>query len=162
MTEPDNKQPARLTSSSIAAMRDKLDADRETPLVQLKCDVLRSLVDEVQESRKFFAPKSGGCNKPMVHIAGHPIRVGNFCRQLCAFCGFALIDDDLSEIAVPEGQSAEPHSWPIGGLVMVDGNGKWVVDHEDGADLPDPNCVFPTTPLAGTPAPKKSALKLVR
>lgn len=38
--------------------------------------------------------------KPVVHIAGEPIRCGTIGRQLCAFCGAKLYDQDLRNLSV--------------------------------------------------------------
>jgi hypothetical protein len=88
--------------------------------------------------------------QPVIHIAGPHIQVGPQLRQRCAWCGGLLIDYNLALIAVsiPEGKTEEtmtdeerrPGTWQPGGLVAVDGNAQWTVEHEDGAELPDGAC----------------------
>lgn len=75
----------------------------------------------------------------MIHFAGHPVRVGRFARQRCAWCGAILEDLDLSLVMVPEGQEG-PAPWTPGDLIEVEGNGRSVVGHEDGGQLPDGTC----------------------
>ena len=78
-----------------------------------------------------------------MHIAGNDLRVGNLLRQRCAWCGAVLVDYDLERIAVPDGQDPTPATWPIGGLVLVDGNMTTVVavaEHMDGTQLPSNAC----------------------
>lgn len=76
----------------------------------------------------------------IVHIAGSDVQVGCRLRQRCAWCGATLVDYDLMCIAVPEGQDPRPATWGVGLLVEVDGSVSFVVEHEDGADLPDNAC----------------------
>lgn len=76
----------------------------------------------------------------MIHIAGLDVQVGNQLRQRCSWCGACLIDLDLTRIAVPEGQDPRPGTWPIGGLVSDDRGVAFVVEHEDGDQLPDGCC----------------------
>jgi len=76
----------------------------------------------------------------MIHIAGPDITIGPLLRQRCAWCGTTLVDYNLDRVAVPVGQGPRPATWPIGGLVELDGNASWTVDHQDGAQLPDGAC----------------------
>ena len=76
----------------------------------------------------------------VIHIAGAQVQIGPLLRQRCSWCGAMLCDYDLTRIAVPEGQDPRPGMWGQGDLVAVDGNASWVVDHEDGAELPDGAC----------------------
>lgn len=76
----------------------------------------------------------------ITHIAGAHVRVGSRLRQRCSWCGTALCDYDLERIAVPEGQDPRPAMWETGRLVAVDGNASWMLEHEDGADLPGNAC----------------------
>lgn len=78
----------------------------------------------------------------VIHIAGPQVRVGDHLRQRCAWCGAALIDYDLTRIAVPEGQDPTPATWPGGELVAVDGRVSYVVEHADGDDLPEGSCAL--------------------
>lgn len=81
----------------------------------------------------------------VVHIAGPDVTIGSRLRQRCAWCGEVLWDHDLDRIAVPvdqlddDGGFCPPLMLP-GALVLVDGNMKAVVPHEDGAQLPDNAC----------------------
>ncbi|MEU4804342.1 hypothetical protein [Actinosynnema sp. NPDC023587] len=63
----------------------------------------------------------------VVHIAGNDVRVDHLLRQRCSWCGLTLVDYDLTRVAVPEGHDPTPATWPVGGLVLVDGNMKATV-----------------------------------
>jgi hypothetical protein len=45
-----------------------------------------------------------------VHVAAQPIRVGSLHRQLCAWCGYRLVDDDTDLMVSPDGPVA-PLAW---------------------------------------------------
>jgi hypothetical protein len=75
------------------------------------------------------------------HIAGIDVQVGSHLRQRCSWCGDVLVDYALDRIAVPVGQDPRPATWPIGGLVDVDGNWSAVIPHADGEQLPANACV---------------------
>lgn len=77
----------------------------------------------------------------ITHIAGLDVQVGRYLRQRCAWCGAVLSDYDLANVAVLEGHNPRPAMWGVGELVALDGNASWVVDHEDGAELPANACV---------------------
>ncbi|PRY35371.1 hypothetical protein CLV43_114289 [Umezawaea tangerina] len=66
----------------------------------------------------------------VVHIAGMVVLIGPLVRQRCSWCGAVLVDVDKTLIAVPVGQDPTPPTWPIGGLVEIDGNMTSVVDGE--------------------------------
>lgn len=76
----------------------------------------------------------------IIHIACVQVQVGSRLRQRCSWCGAVLCDYDLERIAVPEGQDPTPAMWQPGVLVAVDGNASYVVEHENGADLPPEAC----------------------
>jgi len=76
----------------------------------------------------------------ITHIAGLDVQVGRFLRQRCAWCGAVLSDYDLALVAVLEGQNPRPAMWTVGALVAIDGAAAWVVEHEDGAELPADAC----------------------
>lgn len=78
----------------------------------------------------------------ITHIAGLDVQVGPYLRQRCAWCGAVLSDYDLTRVAVPEGQNPRPAMWEVSVLVAVDGIASWVVEHEDGADLPENACAL--------------------
>jgi hypothetical protein len=82
----------------------------------------------------------------VVHIAGLDVQIGQLLRQRCGWCAEILVDYDLDRTAVPEGQPGRPATWPVGGLVLVDGGVKVEVRHTAGDQLPPNTCV-------GLPAP---------
>jgi hypothetical protein len=51
-----------------------------------------------------------------------------------------LCDYDLERVAVPAGQDPRPALWETGTLVAVNGNVSWVVEHEDGDEIPGSAC----------------------
>lgn len=86
----------------------------------------------------------------LVHIAGPDIQVGPRLRQRCAWCGALIVDYNLARTLSPCGEACRvsgcrpehhrPATWPVGGLVEVDGGASWTVPHEDGAELPANAC----------------------
>jgi hypothetical protein len=62
-----------------------------------------------------------------IHIAGTPIRVGSKFRQLCAWCGHRLIDDDLGLMMVGPTADGSPGPGPmafeVGALVEIEERG---------------------------------------
>jgi hypothetical protein len=76
----------------------------------------------------------------ITHIAGAQVQVGSRLRQRCSWCGAVLCDYDLVRIAVPEGQDPTPGMWQPGALVRVEGPASFIVEHEDGAELPADAC----------------------
>ena len=82
----------------------------------------------------------------IVHIAGKEIYVGSQLRQRCGWCGAVLIDDDVCRTMVlVDAEHTRPGpipTWPKGELVAVQGGASWVVEHEDGADLPLEACAM--------------------
>lgn len=77
----------------------------------------------------------------VVHIAGMTVTINDRMRQRCAWCGALLINYDLANIAVPVTQAdTSPASWPVGDLVLIDGNMAALVPHVDGAALPEAAC----------------------
>lgn len=64
--------------------------------------------------------------KQVIHIAGTPIAIGSVHRQLCAWCGATLIDDDLSRMMVAPGCDAAAKPFEVGALVRVAGNARIV------------------------------------
>lgn len=81
----------------------------------------------------------------VVHIAGQQIDIGGrYLRQRCAWCGYILIDYDLTMVAVavePGEEPKPPAMWTTGALVLVDGPMSTTVDHKDGDKLPATSCV---------------------
>jgi hypothetical protein len=77
----------------------------------------------------------------IVHIAAQPVVIGSHHRQRCAWCG-AVIDDIYLGRLAPEIADADftIPTWPIGELIGVDGAATYVIDHEDGADVPPTSC----------------------
>ena len=80
----------------------------------------------------------------VIHIAGFCVRIGSQERQRCAWCGAVLIDYDYANIAValnPDGSVPDVGGgFALGVLVAVDGGCKYIVPHEDGAQLPAGFC----------------------
>jgi hypothetical protein len=76
----------------------------------------------------------------ITHIAGLDVQVGRFLRQRCAWCGAVLDDYELGCVAGLGIHDSRPPMWEVGALVAVDDGAFWVVDHEDGADLPPNSC----------------------
>lgn len=76
----------------------------------------------------------------LIHIAGVQVQVGPRLRQRCSWCGAVLCDYDLQRIAVPEGQDPRPAMWETGALIKVNGSASFVVEHEEGAELPPEAC----------------------
>ena len=82
-------------------------------------------------------------DRTTIHIAAQPVQVGPQLRQRCAWCGAVLDDTDLSCVMAPEDQANDLYpTWPVGGLVAVDGGMKRTVAHEDGDVLPDECCAM--------------------
>lgn len=77
----------------------------------------------------------------MIHFVGMVVQHDSLVRQRCAWCGAMLQDWDLERVMVPvEQQLCELPSWPVGGLVEMEGNAAWVVEHVPGTPLPPGNC----------------------
>jgi hypothetical protein len=76
----------------------------------------------------------------MIHIIGRAVLVGAKHRQLCAWCGEKLLDDDWSLIAT--NGFGGPMPWPEGELLSIHPMGKTVVAHKDGAQLPSDCCAY--------------------
>jgi hypothetical protein len=74
----------------------------------------------------------------IVHIAGLDVRVGNRLRQRCAWCGAMIDDYDLRLVATTDGNG--PGTWPVGALIARDGGMTYVMEHDDGADIPSQCC----------------------
>lgn len=48
------------------------------------------------------------------HFAGHALTIeGRWVRQLCAWCGLPLVDEDLELVAVPLPPPGEPAQLPV-------------------------------------------------
>lgn len=57
----------------------------------------------------------------VTHLAGAAIHFDAHVRQRCEWCGYVLIDQDLTQIAVLVEDADKPFpTWPAGGLVEVD------------------------------------------
>lgn len=85
----------------------------------------------------------------VIHIAGAQVQVGTHLRQRCSWCGATLCDYELTRIAVYVGEDHDPATpvptpgmWETGKLIAVDGPASYVVDHIDGAELPDGACAL--------------------
>jgi hypothetical protein len=78
---------------------------------------------------------------PVIHIAGVHVQINGQLRQRCAWCGAVLIDYDLANVAVPVGQEdSSPGTWPVGELVLIDGNMSAIVAYDHNTPLPDGAC----------------------
>jgi hypothetical protein len=80
----------------------------------------------------------------VIHIAGLDVRIGPLQRQLCAWCGLRLVDNDLRNTMSSDGSA--PATWKVGGLVEVfDGNptGYVALPHPEDGKLPDNACCPP-------------------
>lgn len=84
----------------------------------------------------------------IIHIAGNHVTVNQHLRQRCAWCGAALIDQDLASVMVPTDQPGPYPTWPVGELVAKDGGMSYTVEHKDGDQLPAEACA--RLPLAVT------------
>lgn len=82
-----------------------------------------------------------GIFEPTTHIAGVVITLNDeLQRQRCGWCSEILIDYDLRRIAVLGDQPGPLLTWPVGGLVVVDGSMSYALDHVDGEQLPADSC----------------------
>lgn len=77
-----------------------------------------------------------------VHIASNRIIVeGRYHRQRCVWCGALLIDDDLAMQMVEVTHAhEEPPSWPVGGLVRIEGENPRHSSAVDSEKLPNDCC----------------------
>lgn len=78
----------------------------------------------------------------ITHIAGLVMHIGPLLRQRCGWCGATLIDEDLSRVMVMISDGREPSvpTWEVGSLVAIDGAASYIVDHNDGDQLPADAC----------------------
>lgn len=75
----------------------------------------------------------------VTHLAGPPITIGSRTIQRCSICGEKLIDCDLRNLMVPEGEKHEALVWQIGRLVQKEGNRSSVLP--DSNELPEDSCI---------------------
>jgi hypothetical protein len=83
-----------------------------------------------------------------IHIVGFPVRVGNHQRQLCAWCGYVLVDDNLEQVMVAPNEDGSPGAAPgvftMGQLVSVSEESGLrcmsLLAHVDGMPLPAGFC----------------------
>lgn len=79
-----------------------------------------------------------------IHIAGFPLRIGNRVRQLCAWCGERLIDDDLDAMAFAPGSDSTVRTFEVNALVSVERTAglvsTGVFAHPEGEPLPVGSC----------------------
>lgn len=80
------------------------------------------------------------------HLAGELVTIGGrYQRQLCMWCGFRLIDRDLSLIATEDGRA--PGQWEVGAWVQHDGPVRRITTPDEPGKLPLDACtrdVLPT------------------
>lgn len=78
----------------------------------------------------------------MIHLAGPALQITTRVRQRCAWCGAAIVDQDLTLIARPTAEAATPFPiWPEGALVLCEVGGSRLVEHPGpGQALPTDTC----------------------
>ena len=81
-----------------------------------------------------------------IHIVGNAVKVGSRVRQLCAWCGATLVDEDEGSVAVhpppAPGEELIP-TWEPLALLAVEGTNPTsyaIVEHEDGQQIPAGFC----------------------
>lgn len=57
----------------------------------------------------------------MIHLAGPKCMFGKWQIQRCAICGVAIIKQDFSKVAIPDGMNKDPLFWAVGALVRMEG-----------------------------------------
>jgi hypothetical protein len=55
----------------------------------------------------------------ITHIAGPCLFFDQHQRQRCSWCGYLLIDQDLTRVGIPVGQDPKPTEWPFEAMVEV-------------------------------------------
>lgn len=124
-----------------------------TPHAVMPSNGLIALAKEVVQRRAAECrPPSG---EELIHIVGPGHLVGTRQRQLCAWCGFKLVDEDLALIASIDGRGMG--FWQEGKLISVTTYGMSILEQGPGSDLPPNACAAP--PPA---APSPPALRVVR
>jgi hypothetical protein len=92
----------------------------------------------------------------VVHIAGMGTRIGSRVRQLCAWCGYRLIDEDLALMASPDGPP-DVKAWETNAWVEVEEEpgfrGCTLISPPAAGGLPVGNCV-------DEPAPRRNGPRL--
>jgi hypothetical protein len=112
-----------------------------------------ALAKEVVERR--LAEERPPNGEERIHIVGPGHIVGTRQRQLCAWCGFQLVNEDLALIASSDGRGMG--FWQEGKLISVTTYGMSILEQGPGSDLPANACAAP--PPAAPPPP---ALRVVR
>lgn len=132
-----------MTDLSLAKMRARIEAaEGKGFLASVPGAAMLAMIDELQAGRgkaEFLRDAEN-----MIHIAGHPVRVGPVMKQRCAWCGYMIAEYDLRLIAVPnkdDGSPGDPPgSYPEGDLIRVSSTpgmrSQIVVEHKDGDPLP--------------------------
>ncbi len=93
----------------------------------------------------------------VIHIVAAGYQSGPFMRQVCAWCGAKLIDEDLRLIASPDGRGMS--FWPEGKLLVAEEHGgfrSWTVLEQDPAGSPPADACF------APPLPPPPKLEVVR
>jgi hypothetical protein len=60
----------------------------------------------------------------IAHLAGQVVEIGPHMRQRCVWCGSALVEYDLTRIAIqvePGQEPEKPATWPLEHRVIVEG-----------------------------------------
>lgn len=113
---------------------------------------IAALAKEVVERRAAECRPPGG--EERIHLVGRGVTIRHLQRQLCAWCGFVLLDEDNDRTYCHDG--AQAMFWPEGRLISVTSYGlSMLAWPEDGA--------FPTNACCAPPAPVVApGLRLVR
>ncbi len=79
----------------------------------------------------------------VTHIAGLEVTINDrYLRQLCGWCGYELIDYDLTAIAMATSEdepNPKPTVWPAGRLIRIEGNLTTVLERD--TPLPNDGCM---------------------
>jgi hypothetical protein len=99
----------------------------------------------------------------VVHLAGTALTMhGTHVRQRCAWCGYVLIDQDLTRVAVAvePGQEPGPYpTWEAGAFVAVFDTGGFAgyriieVESPEDSRVPDGSCMLLPPEMTLMPAP---------
>lgn len=137
-----------LTDETFVRILTKHAAVKGVPYVaKIQGDALISLILEVQEARSRSRRPTNG---EIVHIVGPGHIVGPVHRQICAWCGFVLINEDARLVASSDGRG--PMFWPENKLITVTAFGMSVIDQGPDSEVP-PNCCAAPVP---SPPPARS------
>lgn len=113
--------------------------------LSLTPDALLPAYGFVALAKEVVQRRAAECRPPngeeRIHIVGPGHIVGTRQRQLCAWCGFALVNEDLALIASADGRGMG--FWQEGKLISVTTYGMSILDQGPGSDLPPNACAAP-------------------